>query len=109
LGLLLDESRLSEPIGIKYDPRSQRAGVPVIAVYCRYELTDSEIASIEAYREPDGDEAALGPVIFYAVHELVHRKREHRETLIKDIHDFEAECHAPLEAIEILAQTSVRT
>jgi ADP-ribose pyrophosphatase YjhB (NUDIX family) len=42
LGLVIDPSRLSAPLAFKYDLKSRRDGVPVIAVYHHYALNRRE-------------------------------------------------------------------
>jgi ADP-ribose pyrophosphatase YjhB (NUDIX family) len=103
MGIVLEHERLSEPIAVKYDKRSQKEGVPVIAVYCHYKLTDIESRYFDEFLPPDAGPDGY-PLVPRAVDELINAKRRLREERSKDLDDAEAECHAPLEAIEWIAQ-----
>jgi 8-oxo-dGTP pyrophosphatase MutT (NUDIX family) len=100
LGFILDPSRLSAPIAFKYDPRSRKEGVPVIASYFRYDLTAEDASYLEGFRCPDAAEDDDHPLGTHPIKSLIAAKRQHRETRRPDVDDAEAECHAPLEALE---------
>jgi hypothetical protein len=106
LGLLIETERLSSPISVKYDWRSQKEGVPVIAIYCNYELTPEEICYLENYGRMETGGTDIGFLTSYGVEDLIAKKKSHRVHR-RDVDDAEAECHAPLEAIQELLKSSV--
>ncbi len=99
LGIMLPAKGLSDVIGVKYDKRSQKEGVPVIALYFHHELTEAESKYIDEFLPPDAEEAHRYPLVLYRLKALASRKSQHRQARSRDVDDAEAECHAPLEAV----------
>jgi 8-oxo-dGTP pyrophosphatase MutT (NUDIX family)/class 3 adenylate cyclase len=103
LGLLVDQDRLGEPIAYKYDPMSAKERQqPVIAVYYPYRLSPAEELYLFgiAATGTKGLQGTGGPmaVIRYPSEHLLRQKRDNRRRGL----EFEALCHAPLDAIEVI-------
>lgn len=96
LGLIFDTERLSGPIEFKYDKRSQKEGVPVIAAYFHYPLQPKEEQYLEHVLQEDRTARHMYPLVFYPIDSLIEKKSLHRDQGLPG-DDFEAECHAPLE------------
>ena len=102
LGFVANAERLSEPVAFKYDPRSRKEGVPVIAVYCHYLMSSEECDYLDNFVSPDIATEDQNPLTFCEIEDLVAKKRRHRVGRRVDVDDAEIECHAPLEAFEAI-------
>jgi ADP-ribose pyrophosphatase YjhB (NUDIX family)/DNA-binding winged helix-turn-helix (wHTH) protein len=100
LALDLGTNVWSEPVAIKYDPRSQKEGKPVVAVYYHVVLTDEQRAFVDQVLRPTFSEWGLAPIVFYSVPDLITKKTNARHQLQDQERLVEAECHAPIEALE---------
>lgn len=102
LGLIIDRARLSPVLEWKYDKRSQKEGEPVVAGYLRYTLHGDEYVYLNSVLEHDERGSLQHRVVPYDVKRLIAAKRARRFSY-DGTEEYEAVCHAPLEAIERLA------
>ncbi len=98
LGMLIDGESFGDHKAFKYDKHSNKEGVPVIAIYCHHDLTESEMNYLDEFPPPDA-EAATWSLAPYSLVDLIKVKMDRRDHWKKDLEDAEAECHAPLEAL----------
>jgi 8-oxo-dGTP pyrophosphatase MutT (NUDIX family) len=105
LGMIVYDGRLSHIIAAKYDPKSAKEGVPVIALYCHYELANAEASYIEKIL-PDGADGQK--LVAHSVREVIREKHDRRQSWEKGTgkDQYEAVCHAPLEALLAVAERS---
>jgi len=97
LSIELDLSRIAPPVAWVYDPKSRKEGIPVVAGYSIYRLNDREQHYFEAVLHQDEETLLVKPVR-RRVASLIQRKR----ASVAAGNPEEAECHAPLRALEAI-------